>query len=271
MTTAQEHYVEVWGQRLRVLVNTPQDVPSRSLLVLNGIGTRAEVLDTFVGALDPTTEVIRIDPPGIGGSPIARMPYLLPQLAWLFEGALRALERDRVDVIGYSWGGLVAQQLALQSRVRVGRLVLLSSNTGVSSIPGPPQAMALLLNPGMAARAGASQIGEVCGGLARTRPDEVMALLAPDLIAAGAGYGAQAAAAMSWTTLPALWAIKQPTLILNGDDDPLVPAANARILAALIPQSHLHIYSGGHFDPLLEPAETAARISAFLRAGTTHG
>lgn len=252
-------------------MDTPNDAPSCSILVLNGIGTRAEVLDRFVAALDPAAEVIRIDPPGIGGSPPARVPYLLPQLAWLFEGAVRSLGRERIDVVGYSWGGLVAQQLALQSRVRIDRLVLLASNTGVSSIPGNPHAMALLLNPAVAVRAGASQIGEVCGGLARTRPEAVMAVLAPDLSAAGAGYGAQAAAAMSWTTLPGLWAISQPTLVISGDDDPLIPVANARILAALIPKSTLHVYAGGHFDPLLEPADVGARISSFLRAEVPQG
>lgn len=263
-TQAREHFVEVWGQRLRVLVNTPGGPPSRTVLVLNGIGTRAEILDRFIAELDSGVETIRIDPPGIGGSPTARIPYLLPQVAWLVEGALRALGYDRVDVVGYSWGGLVAQQLALQARLRIDRLVLLASNTGVSSIPGSPQAMTMLMNPGLSTHVGADRAGEVFGGLARTRADEVMALLAPDLAVAGAGYYAQAAAAMTWSTLPGLWAISKPTLIISGDDDPLVPVANARVLAALIPKSQLHIYPGGHFDPLLEPGGIAARIARFL-------
>lgn len=272
--TPQEQFVDVWGLRLRVLVNPPEDgAPSRSVLVLNGIGSRAEVLDRFVAALDPCAEIIRIDPPGIGGSPVARIPYLLllPQVAWLVEGTLRALGRDRVDVVGFSWGGLLAQQLAVQARVRIERLVLLASNTGVSSIPGDPRAMARVMSPALAAQVGPSQIGEICGGLARTRPHEVLAMLAPDFEAAGAGYWAQSAAAVSWTTLPLLWAIGQPTLVISGDDDPLIPVANARILAGLIRRSRLHVYAGGHFDPLLEPGETAARVTAFLQEGRRHG
>ena len=59
------------------------------------------------------------------------------------------------------------------------------------------------------------------------------------------GYLYQLMAAMGWTSLPWLRFIRQPTLIL-ADDDPIVPAINAKIMHRLIPHSKLHIYHGGH-------------------------
>lgn len=269
-TPTTEQVVEVCGQRLRVLLDSPEGPPSRSVVLLGGIGSRADLLDDLVAALDPEFELIRIDPPGIGGSPTFGVPYLIPQMAWLVEAILRKLGRSKVDLIGFSWGGLVAQQVALQARTRIDRLVLLSTNTGVISVPGNPFAMAMVMNPlgsESLARASDQQLGKVLGGVARTRPAEVMTLLGPDLAAAGTGYWQQLLASMSWTTLPVLRLISQQTLVIAGDDDPLVPIVNAKLLARSIRRSRLHIHAGGHFDPLLEPQIVAPTIGAFLRDG----
>jgi pimeloyl-ACP methyl ester carboxylesterase len=56
-------------------------------------------------------------------------------------------------------------------------------------------------------------------------------------------------------------------LILAGDDDPIIPLANARIMHRLMPRSELHIYHGGHFDLVLEAERMAAIVEAFLTAG----
>ncbi len=44
--------------------------------------------------------------------------------------------------------------------------------------------------------------------------------------------------------MPCLWSLRQPTLILSGDDDPLVPLGNAKIMQNLIPQAQLYGYNG---------------------------
>jgi len=59
--------------------------------------------------------------------------------------------------------------------------------------------------------------------------------------------------------------LPQPTLVLAGDDDPIVPLANGRILNRLIPDSRLHVMpGGGHLFLLERPAETAALVTDFL-------
>jgi pimeloyl-ACP methyl ester carboxylesterase len=266
-TPTREQVVEVCGQRLRVLLDSPERTPSRSVVLLGGIGARADLLGRLVEALDPQYEYIRIDPPGIGGSPTYGFPYLIPQIAWLVGATLRKLGRSKYHLIGFSWGGLVAQQLALQARSRVDRLVLVSTNTGVVSVPGNPISMAMVMNPlgsEALARGDGPPLGKVLGGIARTRPAEVMAVLGPDLAAAGSGYVQQLFASMSWTTLPMLPLIRNETLVIGGEDDPLVPLVNAKIIASAIRRSRLHIHSGGHFDPLLEPQLVAPAIQSFL-------
>ncbi len=54
--------------------------------------------------------------------------------------------------------------------------------------------------------------------------------------------------------------------MLSGDDDPLIPTVNARILARGIPHARLHLYRGGHLALVTEAAELAPVIDAFLAA-----
>ncbi len=57
--------------------------------------------------------------------------------------------------------------------------------------------------------------------------------------------------------------MRQPTLVLAGDDDPIIPLANARIMHRLLPHSRLHVYPGGHLGVLTE-SDDLAPIEDFL-------
>ena len=78
------------------------------------------------------------------------------------------------------------------------------------------------------------------------------------------GYVYQLMAAAGWTSLPWLRLIKQSALILAGDDDPIIPLANARLMHLLIPRSTLHVYRGGHLGLVTEAAELAPVVDGFL-------
>src|SRR6201999_690567 len=80
----------------------------------------------------------------------------------------------------------------------------------------------------------------------------------------GFGYFFQLLAIAGWTSLPWLWSLPQPTLVLMGDDDPLVPPINGHILAALIPNAELQMIDDGHLFIVTKPEETASLIEAFL-------
>jgi pimeloyl-ACP methyl ester carboxylesterase len=73
----------------------------------------------------------------------------------------------------------------------------------------------------------------------------------------------QQLAVLGWTSLPYLRSIKQPTLILAGDDDPLVPMVNARIMRSLLPHARVHVFHDGHLGLLTSAGDLAPRIERF--------
>jgi pimeloyl-ACP methyl ester carboxylesterase len=78
------------------------------------------------------------------------------------------------------------------------------------------------------------------------------------------GYLLQLLAGLGWSSLPALPLIRQPTLVLAGNDDPIIPTVNARIMHALLPHATLHIYDDGHLGLLTSADELGPLVSQFL-------
>jgi pimeloyl-ACP methyl ester carboxylesterase len=115
--------VEVSGQSLRVGIRRGKS-SSPPLVVFNGIGANLELLEPFVKALNGI-EVVAFDVPGIGGSPAPALPYRYSRLVQLTDHLLVELGYDgQVDVLGLSWGGMLAQQYAYANPRRCRRLIL---------------------------------------------------------------------------------------------------------------------------------------------------
>jgi poly(3-hydroxyalkanoate) depolymerase len=261
--------VAVGGQPLRVAVR-PGDGTRTPLLLANGLGASLELLQPFVDALDPAVEVVRFDAPGVGGSPLPWVPYRLPRLARLVACLLDRLGYRTIDMLGISWGGGLAQQFALCHRDRCRRLVLVATGTGTLMVPGRPRILARMatprryLDPGYAERVAA----DLYGGTIRADPGRARALLhGRTRVGPRRGYLYQLLAGAGWSSLPLLPWIRQPTLLLAGDDDPIVPLVNARIMRRLLPDAELHVYHGGHLGLLTEAAELAPVVDRFLRRG----
>jgi poly(3-hydroxyalkanoate) depolymerase len=243
------------------------DPPRYPLLLINGIGASLEVLEPFVSELDPAVEVIRFDGPGVGGSPAPAGPYRLTGLCRLIAGLLTELGYDRVDVLGISWGGGVAQHFAAFQRARCRRLVLVATGTGALMVPGRPSVLAHMVTPRRYLNRGYLQrvAGDLYGGSARADPVSVAATMHDGIrVGPSRGYLYQLAAAAGWTSVPFLPWLRQPTLILAGDDDPLIPLINARMLHRLIRDSRLHVYHGGHLALVTEASELAPVVDGFL-------
>ncbi|HEX4258246.1 MAG TPA: poly(3-hydroxyalkanoate) depolymerase [Streptosporangiaceae bacterium] len=259
----------VGGRALRVSVRegAPGWTP---LLLCNGIGVSLELFQPFVDALDPRRPVVRFDLPGVGGSPAPVLPYHLFTLPSLLAALLDELGYPRADVLGISWGGGLAQQFALSRPDRVRRLVLVATAPGVLMVPASPRVLLRMLtprrhrDPGYAARVAA----DLYGGSAREDPAVARDLLhGTTRLGPARGYYYQLLAGSGWTSLPCLPRLRPPTLILAGDDDPIIPLINARIMQGLIPHSELHIYRGGHLELAADAGRLAATVEAFLDAG----
>jgi poly(3-hydroxyalkanoate) depolymerase len=258
--------VTVGQTPLRIAVR-PGTGTGPPLLLANGIGASLETFDPFVAALDPAIEVIRFDVPGVGGSPLPRRPYRFSTLARLLTALLDQLGHDSADILGISWGGALAQQFALRAGRRCRRAVLVATGTGSLMVPGNPWVLATLatprryLDPGYTRRIA----GQLYGGSARQDAERIVRVLHPwTRVGPSRGYLYQLTAGAGWTSLPLLPLLRQPTLVLAGDDDPIIPLVNARILAGLIPHAQLHVYHGGHVELVLEPELLAPLIGGFL-------
>jgi len=262
----------IGGQLVRVAVR-PARRGSRAksaatpLLLINGIGASLELLQPFVDQLDPALEVIRFDPPGVGGSPLPALPYRFSGLCRLISELLAVLGHDGADVLGISWGGAVAQHFAAFQRAHCRKLVLVSTATGVIMVPAAPSVLARMITPRRYTDRGylASVAGDLYGGSARADPARVTAAMnAHNRVGSARGYLYQLGAGVGWTSVPFLPLLRQPTLVLSGDDDPIIPLANARLMHKLIPDSQLHVFHGGHLGLVTEAAQLAPVVSEFL-------
>lgn len=255
----------ILGQDVRVGI-WPGETNVRPLLIFNGIGAALELLAPFVAKVDPRREVIMFDVPGAGQSPAPRLPYRLWMLAHFASRLLDQLGHQCVDVMGVSWGGALAQQFGFQQPRRCGKLILAATAPGMLMIPGPMRAMRLMANPRRFSDRTYlhANFGTLYGGAARTSSalfEEFAARLRPPN---RRGYSFQQMAMLGWTSLPFLPLIRQPTLIIAGDDDPLVPSINARLMARLIPRSELKILEDGHLFLMSQPDVCATVVNAFL-------
>jgi poly(3-hydroxyalkanoate) depolymerase len=257
--------ITIKGQRLRVAIR-PGDRTRTPLLLMSGIGANIELLQPFVDALDPAIEVIRFDAPGTGASPTPILPSRLALLACLVARMLDRLGYDRVDVLGISWGGRLAQQFALQHPRRCRRLVLVSTSTGSLMVPGRLSVLIQMLTPRRYLdQSHLEAIAAVLyGGSARTHPEQVRGFGRAMRGASQRGYLYQMLSAVGWTSLPWLWLIRQPTLILSGDDDPIIPLANPWIMYNLLPRAQLHVFHGGHLGLVTEADQLAPVVDRFL-------
>jgi poly(3-hydroxyalkanoate) depolymerase len=237
------------------------------LVLCNGIGAGLEVLDPLVERLDPDTTVVRFDVPGSGGSPNSRLPYAFPYLAAALGRLLTELGFDgRVDVLGFSWGGALAQQFAFQNPRRCRRLILVSTGTGALMVPGGPAVLAKMVTPRRFLDHDYASViaGALYGGTVRTDPTLVKQLFDRQLMAGSrVGYLHQLLAGAMWTSLFALPLIRQQTLIVAGLDDPIIPVVNAKVMARLLPHATLHLHAGGHVDMITNAAELAPVIESF--------
>ena len=259
-----DQFIATGGQRIRVRYRPGTGVP---LVLCNGIGASLEVLDPLVAALDAERPVLRFDAPGTGESPSSALPYGFPYLAWVLGRVLDRLGIGVVDILGYSWGGALAQQFAFQNPWRCRRLILVATGTGAIMVPGNPAVLRKMLTPRRFSDPayGARIAGDLYGGSVRQRGDEVFDLMSRQLHAGSkVGYLHQLLAGSVWTSIHALPAIRQRTLIVAGEDDPIIPMINARIMNRLLPRARLSRHPGGHVDILLNADQIVPSIEEFL-------
>jgi len=261
-------FVDAGGVRIRAAVRGS----GSPLLVITGLGASLDLSTPFDRELAARgVQAVSFDAPGIGESSPYRWPRRMPGIARTVEQTLDALGYDGVDVLGVSLGGVIAQQFAHQAPHRVRRLILAATGPGVGGVPGSPRVLLALATPRRYYQPDYYRriAGRVYGGAARRDPDALLHGSLARFIERPTlpGYLGQIYAITGWTSVPWLRTLRQPTLVLAGDDDPIVPLVNGRILAWCIPDARLQVVrNGGHLFLLEQPAAMAALVASFLTA-----
>ncbi|MDM0037005.1 poly(3-hydroxyalkanoate) depolymerase [Variovorax sp. J22P271] len=235
------------------------------LLMFNGIGGNIELLAPLAERM-PEREIVIFDIPGVGQSQLPKGPYRLCGIARMATQILDRFRIGQADVLGVSWGGAAAQEFAYRFSDRCRRLVLCATAAGLAMIPASPTVLWKMATPRRYtdAKYSRSISGDIYGGDFRTHPSLATELIRHIKWQSKLGYYLQLVAIAGWTSIHWLPGLRQPTLLMAGADDPLVPLANAKLMRMLIRNSDLKVFDCGHLFLLTRPDDSVAAIRAFL-------
>jgi 3-oxoadipate enol-lactonase len=245
------------------------------LLLIQGMsGTHASWGEPLLSDLERSFDLVAYDHRGIGRSAPEREPFSIADLADDAAGLLDALGWDTAHVLGISMGGMVAQELALRHPGRVRTLTL-----GCTYCGGP---QGLLTEGAVIQRLAA----------AMTSGDTELAIRTSYDVNVSAGFAADASNYAPFhtmaTSVPApvpvillqmqavaghdtsarLPSLAVPTLVVHGDEDQMLPVANGRQIASLIPGARLEELAGvGHMFWWEQPQRTAELLRAQASPG----
>jgi pimeloyl-ACP methyl ester carboxylesterase len=253
--TALTQYVDVDGIKFAYRrFGNPAEVPL--VLLMHFRGTMDHWDPDLINALAHTREVILLDNSGVGKSS-GSVPDNYGGWAQNVINLLSAIGVKKIDLLGFSMGGFVAQLVTLKAPELVRRLILAGTgpSAGEGVTAGPPEAFELI--------ATATPEGAENAHLKTfySLSDEKQALgktwwkrinernVEPRSPYVGKeGVEKAISAAIKWgtgvgeTSYDRLGEIKIPVFVANGDIDILVPTANSFVLKNRLPNAHLHIY-----------------------------
>lgn len=258
-------YTRIGNQKLRTAVWKGLDKGEGKrtpLLFFNGIGANLEIAQTFADAFTGR-DIITFDMPGVGGSPDPVLPYRPWWVASAAKKILKLHGYNKVDVLGVSWGGGMAQQFAFQNQSMTNRLVLCATTSGVTMIPGDIRSLSKMGSPKRYKDKDylAKHFETLYGEESEGAPEFAKNMIAPSI----KGYLYQLMCMAGWSSLPFLRLLKMPTLIIMGGKDRIVPVANGKILKFMIKGAKMHVFDdGGHLFLLSRRDASIAVIREFF-------
>lgn len=265
--TAPETRIETLGKRpLRIGVWKPRrtsDLPP--LVMIGGIGLNMELLSPMASRLGDRL-ILTLEPPGIGGSPDTWRPYTPWGAASWIADLLDLHGIGEADVLGFSWGGAIAQQFAIQHKRRVRRLALAGIGAGWPILPGQVSILSWLTDPHWLRQLRADPRRAAFIGISEADRQALNAeFLARLKLPRTRGYLFQLGALTGWSSALALPFLNRPVLVMMGSQDQVVPLANGKFLSALIPGAQLHVVKGaGHLFMFSHIEVVAAHLRRFL-------
>jgi 3-oxoadipate enol-lactonase len=248
---------------------------SRVLLISGTGGDLRQRPGVFDGPLAANFDVLAYDQRGLGQSSIPEGPYSMSDYADDAAHLLAAIGWDDALVVGISFGGMVAQELALRHRKRVRKLALACTSSGgeggssyplheLSDLEGEESVVRTLeLADTRFDKAWRDANAEEFDGLAKMWADR--AEVGKDEPRRAEGHALQLDARKRHNTWGRLSQITCPTLVAAGRYDGIAPLENSERMASAIPDGQLRVFDGGHLFLLQDPTAFPAIIE-FLSA-----
>ena len=242
------------------------------LLMILGIGANISWWGKyFLNGLAEHFKIIVFDNRGTGKSEDPKRDYFIKTLADDAIGLLNALDIDKVHIFGHSMGGYIAQELALNYN-RVNKIVLCSTSCGGDkSILATPEVLEILRKPrkGRNPEEVAKENLKIFYSIEFLKKyPKLINLATQNMIKTPLdpeSYSRQTKAIELFDTCNKLKNLKIPTLILHGMKDVLVPSQNAYLLAELLPNSQVKIFSESAHAPFVEEPDLVLKaIFQFL-------
>jgi pimeloyl-ACP methyl ester carboxylesterase len=247
------------------------------LVLIIGYGsTMAEWDPAFIQRLAEHRRLILFDNRGMGNSSGSLRELTVREMADDAGGLIRALRLRRTDVLGWSMGGFIAQQLALESPRLVRRLILVSTDPGSShTVPGKAAVIDVLTDPKSTP---SQKLPILFPANQRAAGDAWLQAIGSQPGITGADFASPAATLAAqkiatttrWLgrgdgTYALLPRLRAPTLVGYGAQDVIVPPANAQLLLRRIPHAvGVRMPDAGHAFLFQAPAKTAAAFAHFL-------
>jgi len=243
------------------------------VILIMGYGLRAGHWLDVHDKLASGYRVIVFDNRGTGRSDKPEIPYTANMMAGDVIGMLDVLDIRAANVFGYSMGGMIAQEFALNYPNRLNSLILGGTFFGgPRAVQMSPEAVTSLL--GLAKMSEKDKAYALIPWLwnnafVEDNPSAINWFITTfsEYPTPAHTYLSQANVVMSFNTYDRLPDIKAPTLVITGDEDRIIPHENAKILADRIPNAKLEIIrNSGHGIFISDPTEKVSKIvSDFLR------
>jgi 3-oxoadipate enol-lactonase len=239
------------------------------LLFCNGSGSTMADAQPLLGALAGRFDLLAWDYRGLGRSGPVAGSYRMADLAADAVGLLELVGWSTCRVVGVSFGGMVAQELAVTDPGRLERLALVCTSAGGQGGSSYPLHRLLELSPQERAAIGLKITDSRWDDrwLAGHPGDRALAerLAARHDPASAAGVRAQLLARADHDVWERLDAVMCPTLVAYGRYDGIAPAQNSTAIASRIPEADLRGYEGGHLFLAQDPAAMPELVT-FLRS-----
>jgi len=225
--------------------------------------------DAIAVALAPTFTVLRYDTRGHGRSSAPEGAYDFDLLVADAIGLLDALQIGRTHFIGLSMGGMIGQHLALAHPARLDRLVIANSTSRIPPEAGPlwDERIAIARRQGCAGLVEGTLGRWFTAGFREEQPAEAARIGKLIADTPPAGYIGCAGAIRALDITARIDAIRAPTLVIAGAEDPGTPPAMSEAIAARIAGARLEVIArASHLSAVERPAEFARLVGDFLRA-----